>query len=92
MYSHLSKKEKLKRLVHARKRGILYSLQQHTLAALKKSTFKKPPQPTSTFSNKSNREALPSSTNIFYASIPLSKNNTNSIQAIQQTLLDLQGQ
>ena len=92
MYSHLSKKEKRKRLALARKRAITWSAQQQTIAALKKSLSEKPKQLTSTVTTKTNRDTAPSSNKTFFTPLSLPDNTTNTIQAIQQTLVDLQGQ
>ena len=92
MYSHLSKKEKRKRLALARKRAITWSAQQQTIAALKKSLSEKPQQLTWTVSNKTNWDTAPSSNKTFFTPLSLPEDTTNTIQAIQQTLLDLQSQ
>ena len=86
------KKEKRKRLALARKRAINWSTQQQTIAALKKSLSEKPKQLTSTVTNKTNRNTAPSSNKTFFTPLSLPEDTTNTIQAIQQTLLDLQGQ
>ena len=100
MYSHLSNKEKKKKLAQARKRAINWSAQQQTLSKLRNTTSNKsykPAQSSSTNKPKTNRETSlkkpPESSDLsFHTPIPLSEENTNTIQAIQQTLLDLQNQ
>ena len=83
MHSYLSKKEKCKKLAQARKRAILWSAQEQTIAALKKSLSEKPPQSTSTVPNKSKQDTAPSSIKIFYTPLSLPEDTTNTIQVIQ---------
>ena len=93
MYSHLSKKEKLKQLAQARKRVLLWSVPEQTKASLKKSASQRPSKSTPTVSQRTKRETFPSSTtNRFYTPVSLSDNNINTIQALQQTLQDLEEQ
>ena len=98
MYSHLSKREKKKKLAQAHIRAVLWSVQQQTISNLRNTTSIKPNQAQSTTSNpfKPNREPslkIPDTpATSFYTPIPLSDNKTNTIKAIQQMLLDLQGQ
>ena len=92
MYSHLLKREKLRRLAQARKRAILWSAQQQRKAAFNKSSSKRQASLTSTFLSRTNKETLPLSTILFYTPIPLSPNSTTTVKAIQLTLQDLQEQ
>ena len=99
MYSHLSSKEKKKKLAQARKRAINWSAQQQVLSKLRNTTSKSQnlAQSSSTNKLKSNRETSlkkpPETSDLsFFTPIPLSDENTNTIRAIQQTLLDLQNQ
>ena len=92
MYSHLSRKEKRKKLAQARKRAIIWSAQQQIVAALKKSLSEKPRQLTSTDSNKTKQDTAPLSNKPFYTPLSLPENTTDTAQAIQQTLLDLHHQ
>ena len=98
MYSHLSKREKKKKLAKARKRAILWSVQQQTISTLRNTTSNQNKIAQSTTTNQyqtTDREPSlkpphtpePS----FYTPISLPDNNAKTIQAIQQTLLDLQG-
>ena len=92
MYSHLSKKEKRRRLAQARKRALLWSVQEQTKAAFKKTSSNKPAKSTSTVLPRTYKETLPSSQNNYYTPISLAEDNTNTIKAIQDTLQDLQEQ
>ena len=92
MYSHLTKKEKKKRLALARKRALHWSIQQQTIATLK-STSK--PQSTTTPLNRVSTQRDPyldSPKTTFHTPLELPAHSTETIQAIQQTLLDLQEQ
>ena len=93
MYSHLTKKEKQKKLAQIRKRAILWSAQQQTQSGLWKSTSR-PPQPSL---NKPNLhlkqdQSLKSSEVSFSIHIPLTEQHTYIVQAIQQILVNLQRQ
>ena len=98
MYSHLSKREKKKKLALARKRAITWSAQQQTLNKLRNTTsnINKPAQSTTTTRNVTKGGTFlqnpDTPDNSFYTPIFLSDDNTSTIQAIQQTLLDLQKQ
>ena len=98
MYSHLSKKEKKKKLALARKRAITWSAQQQTLNKLRNTTshITKLAQSTTTTKPQSKQGTFlqppETSENSFYTPIFLSDDKTRTIQAIQQTLLDLQEQ
>ena len=76
----------------ARKRAIIWSAQQQTIAALKKSLSEKPQQLTSTVSNKTNQDTAPSSNKTLFTPLSFPEDTTNTIQAIHQTLLHLQSQ
>ena len=95
MYSHLSKKEKKKKLTQARERAINWSAQQQTLSKLRNTTsnLTKPAQSTTTTKKQTKRYTSfkpPETPDIsFYTPISLSDEMTSNIQAIQQTLLDL---
>ena len=94
MYSHLSKKEKRKQLAQARKRALLWSIQQQTVATLKKSALTNL-QSTSTYPNQSSNQRDPTlkSPDIsFYTALSLPENRTLIIQEIWQTLANLQKQ
>ena len=92
MYSHLSKKEKRKKLAQVRKRAIIWSAQQQTVAALKKSLSEKPKQLTPTASYKTKQDTAPPPNKTFYTPLSLPEDSVDTIQAIQQTLLDLHHQ
>ena len=92
MYSHLSKKEKLKKLALARKQAFNWSAQQQTVAALKKSLSEKPKQLTPTVPYKTKQDTAPPSNKTFYTPPSLPEDSVDTIQAIQQTLLDLHHQ
>ena len=92
MYSHLSKKEKRKKLAQARKRAINWSAQQQTVAALKKSVSDKPKQLTSTANYKTKQDTVPQSNTTFYTPLSLPEDSVDTTQAIQKTLLDLHQQ
>ena len=92
MYSHLSKREKQKRMALTRKRAINWSVQQQTIVGLKKTISEKPSQSTST-ATRLQRDTAPSSMRTsYYTPLSLPEDSTNTIKAIQKTLLDLQGQ
>ena len=99
MYSHLSKREKKKKLAQARKRAIIWSAQQQTLANLRNTTSNQSNKAQSTTTHQTsviNREhsLKPPHTpeTSFYTPISLSDNNVKTIQAIEQTLQDLHSQ
>ena len=91
MYSHLTKKEKKRKLAQARRRAQQWSIKQQTIVTLKKSSSTNQSTPTPTSSNTKQRDSNlktpevsnnPSSTKI----------HSDTIQAIQQTLSDLEEQ
>ena len=82
MNFHFSKEEKLKQLAQTRKRAILWSVQQQTSLALRKSSSKRQIKSTLTVQHTTNRETLPLSTETFYTPISLSDTQTHNIQAI----------
>ena len=91
MYSHLSKKEKRKRLAQARKRALLWSIQQQTVANLKKSSSHQQ-QSTSTHSiqtSKRDNTILKSPEPHFHTDLSTSQNKSETIHSIQNTLADL---
>ena len=92
MYSHLSKKEKLKKLALARKQAFNWSAQQQTVAALKKSLSGKPKQLTPTASYKTKQDTVPQYNTTFYTPLSLPEDSVDTTQAIQKTLLDLHQQ
>ena len=92
MYSHLSKREKRRRLAQARNRALMWSVQEQTKAAFKKKSSKKQATSTSTVLPITHRETLPLSPNSYYTPISLTEDNTNTVKAIQDTLQDLQEQ
>ena len=92
MYSHLSSKEKRRRLALARKRALLWSVQEQTKAALKKTPSKKPATSTSTVLHRTHRESLPSLSNTYYTPIEIAEDHTNTVKALQKTLKDLHEQ
>ena len=91
MYSHLTKKEKRKRLELARKRALHWLIQQQTIAILK-STSKLQSTTTSTNRVPTQRDSYLNSQTTFHTPLELPAHSTETIQAIQQTLLDLQEQ
>ena len=93
MYSHLTKREKQKKLAQARKRAILWSAQQQTLSALRKSSS--PAQPKSSTTGNSMEiqyENISDQTPTYSTPIPLKEERTKTVKAIRQTLKDLQDQ
>ena len=94
MYSHLSKKEKQKKLAQARKRAINWSVQQKTITTLRKSNSKKLQ---SSETNKGQHKTIGDSTlfqtdNSYFTPIYIPEQETDTIQAIENTLQDLQSQ
>ena len=94
MYSHLSKREKLQKLAQARKRAILWSAQEQTRRANRKSSSKAQPKSSSTSKNQKLTHSGDSTTNThsFFTPIPLQEDQTKTIKAIKLTLKDLQDQ
>ena len=94
MYSHLSKKEKRKRLAQARKRALLWSIQQQTVANLRKSSSYQQ-QSTLTHSvqtSKRDNINLKTPETHIHTDLSLPQNKTKTIQSIQNTLADLHKQ
>ena len=96
MYSNLTKKEKKKKLAQARKRAILWSAQEQTRIAVKKSTSLYKPKSAETGSKLRDTQGdsyiHPSDTLSFETPIPLEDERVKTIQALRQTLKDLQDQ
>ena len=96
MYSHLSTREKKKKLAQARKRAIIWSAQQQTIANLRNTISNQTKKAQSTTTNQTpiftrEHSLKPPHTPepSFYTPISLSDNNVKTIQAIEQTLQDL---
>ena len=94
MYSNLSKKEKQKKLVQARKIAINWSVQQKTITTLRNSSSKKIQ---SSETKKSQHKTIRDSTlfetdNSYFISIYIPEQETDTSQAIEKTLQDLQSQ
>ena len=93
MYSHLTKKKKRKRLAQPRKRALYWSIQQQTIATLKKSSSHIQSTLTPTSSNTNQRDSSLKTPEVsFYTPLSLPDKSTETIQAIKQTLIDLQDQ
>ena len=92
MYSHLSKKEKRRKLALTRNRALIWSTQEQTKAALKKTSSKKQTTSTPTVLPKTHRETLPSSPTTYFTPICLTEDHTNTVKSIHDTLQDLQEQ
>ena len=92
MYSHLSKKDKQKKLAQVQKRAIIWSIKQKTISAFRNTTSinSKQTQSTTTYKIRQKRE-IPLKTHetsgtAFCTPISLPEQIINTIQAIQQTL------
>ena len=96
MYSHLTKKENQIKLAQARKRASLWSAQQQTYIALRKSSSSTQPKSTETDFNprESQGDILlhPSDTLSFTIPISMKEHQNKTFRAIQQTLKDIQDQ
>ena len=96
MYSNLTKKEKKKKLAQARKRAILWSAQEQTRLAIKKTTSLLKTKSTDSENklrdNQGDTYIHPVDTLSFETPIPLQDERIKTIQALQQTLKDLQDQ
>ena len=94
MYSHLTKREKQKKLAQARKRAILWSAQEQTRSAIRKSSSKAQPKSTKTGHSYMDTSSDNSSTNTlpFSPPIPLQEDQVKTIEAIKATLKDLHEQ
>ena len=94
MYSHLTKREKQKKLAQARKRAILWSAQEQTRSAIRKSSSKAQPKSTKIGSSfmdiSSDNSTL--NTQFFSTPIPLKEDQIKTIEAIKATLKDLHEQ
>ena len=91
MYSNLTKKEKQRKLAQARKGAVQWSAQQLTRTNLRKTTSSKRLSTPTTLNQPTEvvDQLMDLSIN---TPIPLSENQTNTIQAIKSTLKDLQDQ
>ena len=92
MYSHLSKKEKKKRLAQARKRAILWSLEQQNTLHQRKTNSKV--IKSSTTNTASQQKTTGDSTlfqtgHSYFTPVDIPEENTETIQAIKRTLQDL---
>ena len=93
MYSHLTKKEKKRKLAQARRRAQQWSIKQQTIATLKKSSSTNQSTSTPTHSNVKTRDSNLKTPEVSIHSLsPSSNNNSDTVQAIQQTLTDLEEQ
>ena len=96
MYSNLTKREKQKKLAQARKRKILWSAQEQTQLAIKKSTSFVKPKSSDTEINLRDKQGdtymHPVDTISFETPIPLHDKRIKTIQALKQTLKDRQDQ
>ena len=96
MYSNLTKGEKKKKLAQARKRAILWSAQEQTRLLLKKnssaSKIKSTETPTKLLYSQGDTNIHPTDTLKFETPIPLQDERVKTIQALEQTLKDLQDQ
>ena len=96
MYSNLTKGEKKKKLAQARKRAILWSAQEQTRLLLKKnssaSKIKSTETPTKLLDSQVDTYIYPTDTLKFETPIPLQDERVKTIQALEQTLKDLQDQ
>ena len=96
MCSHLTKREKQKKLVQARKRAVIWSTQQQTCIALRKSSSSTQSKSTVTGINPRNSQKdnflHPLDTLSFVTPIILKEDQTKTTNATQQTLKDLQDQ
>ena len=90
MYSHLSKKEKKKRLAQARKRAILWSVQQQNISNQRKTTSNKIRSTTTNQSQQKTGDSILSKTGYsYFTPIYIPEENTETTQAIKTTLQDL---
>ena len=96
IYSNLTKREKQKKLAQARKRKILWSAQEQTRLAIKTSTSFMKSKSTATEvklrDSQGDTHIHPSDTLFFETPIPLQDERVKIIQALEQTLKDLQDQ
>ena len=96
MYSNLTKREKKKKLAQARKRAILWSAQKQTQLSIKKSISALKPKSTETATKlrdiHGDTYIHPSDTLQFETHIPLQDKRIKTIQALEQTLKDIQDQ
>ena len=96
MYSNLSQKEKKKKLAQAKKRAILWSAQEQTRLALRKASSSSKPKSTENETNlkdiKGDSYIYPTNSLSFETLIPLQDERIKTIEALKQTLKDLQDQ
>ena len=85
MYSHLTKREKQKKLAQAKKRAILWSAQEETRSTIRKSSCKAQPKSTDTGHSLMDISSNNSTTNTqsFSTPIPLKEDQVKTIKAIK---------
>ena len=91
MHRHLTKKAKKRKLAKARRRAQQWSIKQQTVASLKKSSSTNQSTSTPIHTNISTRDSNLKTPEVVFNS-PSPDKYSDTIQAIQQTLSDLEEQ